>query len=114
MADAPEFVIEKLSPAHNLKAFECENTALNSWLKRFARINTQYDSVRVYVAHRGDHVVVGYHAITAGSVEREQVPERVSRGLAAHPIGVIVLARLAVDITQQGRGLGTTHRKTII
>ena len=108
MADAPAYVIEKLSASHDFNAFKCGNTALNSWLKRFARINTQNDSVRVYVAHRGDHVVVGYHALTAGSVEREQVPERVSRGLAAHPIGVIVLARLAVDITQQGRGLGTT------
>jgi hypothetical protein len=39
---------------------------------------------------------------------RAEAPERVSHGLAAHPIGVIVLARLAVDITQQGQGLGTT------
>jgi predicted N-acetyltransferase YhbS len=101
-------VIEKLSAQHDLSAFECGNAALNAWLKRFARTNCQNDSARVYVAHRGDGAVVGYHALTAGSIGRGEAPERVSRGLAAHPVGVIVLARLAVDVAQQGRGLGTT------
>ena len=100
-------VIEKLSAQHDLSAFECGNAALNAWLKRFARTNCQNDSARVYVAHRGDGAVV-YHALTAGSIGRGEAPERVSRGLAAHPVGVIVLARLAVDVAQQGRGLGTT------
>jgi GNAT superfamily N-acetyltransferase len=101
-------VIEKLSAQHDLSAFECGNAALNAWLKRFARTNCQNDSARVYVAHRGDGAVVGYHSLTAGSIGRGEAPERVSRGLAAHPVGVIVLARLAVDVAQQGRGLGTT------
>ena len=108
MASGPDYVIEKLSTAHDLNQFDCGNAALTVWLKRFARTNVQNDSTRVYVAHKGDHAVIGYHALTAGSIERAEAPERVSRGLAAHPIGVIVLARLAVDVTQQGRGLGTT------
>ena len=108
MASGADYVIEKLSAQHDLSAFECGNAALNAWLKRFARTNCQNDSARVYVAHRGDGAVVGYHALTAGSIGRGEAPERVSRGLAAHPVGVIVLARLAVDVAQQGRGLGTT------
>jgi predicted N-acetyltransferase YhbS len=108
MAAGPDYIIEKLSPAHDLTAFDCGNAALDMWLKRFARTNVQNDSARVYVAHRGNNLVVGYHALTAGSIERAEAPERTSHGLAAHPIGVIVLARLAVDITQQGQGLGTT------
>ena len=111
MASDAGYVIEKLSAPHDLTAFECGNAALNAWLKRFARANCQNDSARVYVAHRGDQMVVGYHALTAGSIDRAEAPERVSRGLAAHPIGVIVLARLAVDITRQGKGLGTTLLK---
>src|ERR1039457_6086958 len=66
------------------------------------------DSARVYAAHRGDGAVVGSHGLAAGGIGRAEAPERVSRGLAAHPVGVIVLARLAVDVAQQGRGLGTT------
>jgi GNAT superfamily N-acetyltransferase len=108
MASGPGYVIEKLSAVHDLGSFECGNSALNVWLKRFARTNMQNDSVRVYVAHQGDNLVVGYHALTAGSIERADAPKRVSHGLAAHPIGVIVLARLAVDVTWQGKGLGAT------
>ena len=108
MASGPDYFIEKLSPVHDFGAFDCGNPALNLWLKRFARTNVQNDSARVYVAHRGDRLVVGYHALTAGSIGRAEAPERVARGLAAHPIGVIVLARLAVDLRQQGRGLGAT------
>ena len=106
MAAGAEFVIEKLGHDHDLRRFECGNEALNIWLKRFAWTNVQNDSARVYVAHRRDQMVVGYHALTAGSVSRGEAPERVGRGLAAHPIGVVVLGRLAVDHTEQGKGVG--------
>jgi GNAT superfamily N-acetyltransferase len=108
MTSVAEFVIEKLSKDHELSRFDCGNEALNLWLKRFAWANVQNDSARVYVAHRRDHVVVGYHALTAGSVSRAEAPERIGHGLAAHPIGVVVLGRLAIDRAQQGKGLGIT------
>ena len=108
MAASAEFIIEKLAKDHDLGRFDCGNEALNLWLKRFAWANTQNDAARVYVAHRRDQVVAGYHALTAGSVSRAEAPERMGRGLAAHPIGVVLLGRLAVDRAQQGKGLGTT------
>ena len=108
MAAGAEFVIEKLAKDHDLSRFDCGKEALTLWLKRFAWINVQNDAARVYVAHRRDRVVVGYYALTAGSVSRAEAPARVGHGLAAHPIGVVVLGRLAVDQTQQGKGLGTT------
>jgi predicted N-acetyltransferase YhbS len=108
MAAVAGFAIEKLSNDHDLSRFDCGNDALDLWLKRFAWANVQNDSARVYVAHRGDRVVVGYHALTAGSVSRADAPERIGHGLAAHPIGVVVLGRLAVDRAKQGKGLGIT------
>ena len=108
MASAPGFVIEKLTHDHDLSRFDCGNEALNVWLKRFAWTNVQNDTARVYVAHSRDQVVVGYHALTAGSISRADAPERIARGLAAHPIGVVVLGRLAVDRAHQGQGLGTS------
>ena len=108
MAAVAEFVIEKLSKDHELSRFDCGNDALNLWLKRFAWANVQNDSARVYVANRRDGVVVGYHALAAGSVSRGETPERIGHGLAAHPIGVVLLGRLAVDRAQQGKGLGIT------
>ena len=108
MASRPEYLIEKLTKSHELSGFDCGNEALNVWLKRFAWTNVQNDSARVYVVHRHDNIVLGYHAITVGSVNREEAPERMTKGLAAHPIDVAVLGRLAVDAAQQGKGLGVT------
>ncbi len=53
-----------------------------------------------------DHVVLGYYSLAAGSVSHEEATERAKKGLARHPIPVILLARLAVDTSLQGRGLG--------
>lgn len=37
---------------------------------------------------------------------KHESPERIARGLANHPIGIVLLARWAVDRSQQGKGLG--------
>ncbi len=97
--------IERLAKSHDLSAFDCGNARLNDWLRRFALANQQSDSARTYVVHR-ERVVVGYYSLCAGSVRPEEAPGRVSKGLARRPIGVILLARLAVDAREQGRGLG--------
>jgi predicted N-acetyltransferase YhbS len=52
--------------------------------------------------------VVGYYSLSAGSVRKEESPARIAKGLAKHPIGVILLARLAVERTEHGAGLGKT------
>lgn len=41
-------------------------------------------------------------------MRKEESPARIAIGLAKHPIGVILLARLAVDRSEHGRGLGKT------
>lgn len=97
--------VEKLSKTHDLSAFDCGNESLNTWLKRFALSNLQSDSAQTFVVHRGG-AAVGYYSLTAGSVRPEEAPARVAKGLAKHPIGVILLARLAVDKREQGNGLG--------
>ena len=97
--------IEKLSKTHDLSAFDCGKESLNTWLKRFALLNQQSDSAQTYVVLR-DGVVVGYYTLTAGSVRPEESPQRIAKGLAKHPIGVILLARLATDRREQGKGLG--------
>ncbi|WP_321475259.1 GNAT family N-acetyltransferase [uncultured Paludibaculum sp.] len=88
-----------------MSGFDSTNAALNEWLKKFAWTNQQSDSARTYVALDGNRVV-GYYALTTGSVHKQESPHRVAKGLANHPIGVVLLARLAVDHSQQGKGLG--------
>ena len=99
------FGIEKLRGDHDLAPFNCGNDELNRFLKRFALVNQQAQSAQTYVACR-DTIVVGYYSLAFGSVAPEQTPERVKKGLARHPVPVMILARLAIDQSMQSKGLG--------
>jgi GNAT superfamily N-acetyltransferase len=108
MASAPEFVIEKLSAAHDPTGFDCGIESMTAWLKRYALISKQSDLTQIYVLHPQNNRVAGYYSLAAGDVNREAAPDRIAKGMPNFPIGVIVLARLAVDSRFQGKGLGAT------
>ena len=101
----PLSAIEKLARDHDVSAFECGKPSLDDWLRRFALTNQQSDSARTYVLHRAGKVAA-YYSLSAGAVRKEESPARIAKGLAQHPIGVILLARLAVDRSEHGNGLG--------
>jgi predicted N-acetyltransferase YhbS len=94
-----------LDAAHDLAAFDCGVPALDNYLQKFALQNQRSQSARTYVATRGGGAV-GYYTLAAASARREETPARVAKGLAAHPVPVILLARLAVDKGEKGKGLG--------
>lgn len=94
-----------LDASHDRAAFDCGVGPLNDYLHKYAVQNQQNRSARTYVATRGSRVV-GYYTLAAGSVSRADTPDRVAKGLANHPVPVILLARLAVDRSEQGQGLG--------
>ena len=94
-----------LDGTHDRTVFDCGIGPLNDYLHKYALQNQQNQSARTYVATRGVRVV-GYYTLAAGSVSRAEAPDRVSKGLANHPVPVILLARLAVDRSEQGQGLG--------
>ena len=94
-----------LNSSHRTDEFDCGSEALNTYLKRFAYTNNQNGSARTYVALRGNRVA-GYYTLTAGSVAKAESPERVGKGLANHPVPVILLARLARRNEERGTGLG--------
>lgn len=97
---------EPLTSAHEVSSFDCGNAALNRFLQRHALDNQRNQSARTYVALRGEARVVGYYSLAAASAEFDVVPPRLAKGLARHPIPLALLARLAVDSTEQGAGLG--------
>lgn len=96
---------EPLNELHDVRIFDCGKQELTEWLRRYALQNHRAGASRAYVVQRGRRVV-GYYAVAAASVEVEEAPARVKKGLARHPIPVILLARLAVDVSEQGHGLG--------
>jgi len=102
--------VELLTSDHDVADFECGKPELDQWLDRYAFAGQQSGSARVYVVRDGRRVVA-YYALSAASVERAGAPARVQKGLARHPIPVILLARLAVDRRAQGQGLGAALLK---
>ena len=79
--------------------------SLNTWLRRWARLNESRGGARTYVVCDGDHVVA-FYSLAATSVERSRVSSRVGRNMP-DPLPAILLGQLAVDTNYQGRGLGS-------
>jgi GNAT superfamily N-acetyltransferase len=102
----PQFRLERLEERHDLGIFASGNDDLDGWLRRHAVAAQQMDSARTFVLVRSGRVV-GYFSLTMGSVLRADAPARLVRGLPAYPVGMVLLARLAVDQREQGHGYGS-------
>jgi GNAT superfamily N-acetyltransferase len=97
--------IEKLRADHAVSEFDCGREELNRFLTRLAMANQKAGSEQTYLALSGE-TVVGYYSLAVGEVAYEGAPDRLAKGLARHPIPVMLLARLAIRIGHQGQGLG--------
>ena len=105
---------EPFTEAHDVSLFDCGNDELNRFLRRHALNNQRNQSARTYVALRGEARVVAYYTLAAASAEFDFVPARIAKGLAHHPIPLTLLARLGVDLTEQGAGMGAGLLKDAI
>lgn len=98
---------QPVGPEHSVAEFDCGAASLDVWLSKHALVASASGSARAFVVTDAEQArVVGYHALTAGTVGHREATDRVARGMPRHPIPVVVLARLAVDRSVQGRGLG--------
>lgn len=95
---------EPLSDNHQIEAFASSEPVLDDWLRRRARPNQASGASRTYVVCEGKRVV-GYYSLASGAIAQATVPGKFRRNMP-NPIPVVVLARLAVDRSRQGRGLG--------
>lgn len=102
-----DWTVEPLGIEHDRSAFSCGKPALDDFLRARA---SQYEKRRLgktFVAvPPGQKRVIGYHTLAAGAVSFEHLPADATRRLPKHPVPVVLLARLAVDQTAQGRRLG--------
>jgi GNAT superfamily N-acetyltransferase len=97
---------EPLRSDHVLDGFDCGRPSLNVWLVKYAR-QAATGSARTYVVNDAEEErVVSYYALSAAELEREAATARVIKGMPRYPIPVVLLARLAVDLSVAGRGLG--------
>ena len=100
------FRIEKLRRDHRVEGFQCGKEPLNRFLARFALQSQLANSSQTYLALSADEVV-GYYTLTFGHVAYDDAPERLRKGVARHPIPLMILARLAVASTWAGKRIGS-------
>lgn len=106
MADS--WRIEPLGKSHERSLFACGARTLDEYLARFARQNHESGIAKTFVAVGRDSPrrVLGYYSVSAGAIERENLPARAAQRFPSFPIPMARLARLAVDEEYQGRGVG--------
>lgn len=90
---------------HDTDSLDCGVEPLNEYLRKYALLNHNR-AARTYVAAREDRIA-GYYTLANGSVSRDEVPARVAHGPGRYPVPITLLARLAVDLTEKGKGIGT-------
>ncbi len=95
---------DKLELDHDLDSFDSGTPVLDDWLRRRALPNQDSGASRTYVIRAGKRVV-GYYALAAGAVAQAEATGRTRRNMP-DPVPVMVIGRLAIDSSYQGRGLG--------
>ena len=95
---------EPLTGQHNTEAFASGVESLDTWLKRRAMKNQLTGASRTFVVCEGERVVA-YYALASSAITVDNASGRFRRNMP-DPIPVVVLGRLAVDRSLQGKGLG--------
>ncbi|MBV8895927.1 MAG: GNAT family N-acetyltransferase [Acidobacteriaceae bacterium] len=99
---------EPISKRHNRDTFDCGEAALNEFLQRHARKSHEVGGSKTFLAisDADQETILGYYSLSPASVAYARTPELVRRGLARYEVPAFRLARLAVDLKAQGRGVG--------
>lgn len=81
--------------------------SLNRWLRHSAGQSQRRDAARTFVVLAGHRRVVGYCTAIVSELQHADALAAVRKGMSRHyPIPVAAVARLAVDASHQGRGIG--------
>ena len=98
--------VRRIEAKNDLDRFDCGVPALDEWFSRFALSDWRAGALVTYVLERGSQIV-GFYTLAPHTIEPEAAPGRLGAGLPRQrPIPVILLARLGLDRSVQGTGLG--------
>ena len=102
-----DWTIEPLAKRHERSAFSCGHAALDGFLKKYANqyIKRKLGTTYVAVAGGGPRVL-GYYTLAPSHFSFAHAPAELVKGLPKHPVPSLLLARLAVDQLERGKGLG--------
>lgn len=101
------WTIRRLEKRHDRSAFHCGQPLLDEWLSERAGQFDRRDLSRTFVATRPDDMIVcGYYALSTHRVIYDALPRSEAKTLPRLDVPVVLIGRLAVDQSMQGRGLG--------
>jgi GNAT superfamily N-acetyltransferase len=97
---------ERLTAQHSTSGFfNGKHPSLDAWLKERA-LESEGLSARTYVICAAPKRVIGYYAISTAMEERLALPTARLRRNLPHQVPLLLIGRLALDSSVQGRGLG--------
>ncbi|WP_426129159.1 GNAT family N-acetyltransferase [Pararhizobium sp. PWRC1-1] len=99
---------EPIGKHHDRKSFDCGDAELNEFLRKYARQSHDQGGSKTFLAvsDANGQSVFGFYSLAPTSIEPDKVPPALRKGLGRHEVPGFRLARLAVDQTQQGQGMG--------
>ena len=107
MTDADTLVIEPLDRRHDRTNFSCGLPELDRYLARQAGQDVRRRTARVFVCTAGEtDAVLGFYTLSALSIDLASLPNELSRKLPRHPVPCALIGRLAINRSEQGRGIG--------
>jgi GNAT superfamily N-acetyltransferase len=107
MIEEPLSLPVLLTQEHEIVGFDCGKAPLNDFLIKYALQNQASGGARTYVLTRGKRVI-SYYSLAPASVMPADAPARVMKGQGRYPVPVILMARFALDLKEQGKGYGKT------
>lgn len=104
----PDWREEPIAKKHDRASFDCGEPALNEFLRRHARQSHDKGAAKTFVAvsQSDGRTILGFYSVCPASFEYARTPDILRKGLARHEVPVFRLARLAVNRSHQGHGLG--------
>jgi GNAT superfamily N-acetyltransferase len=101
------WLVEPLAKGHLRGDFACGQASLDDFLKKYASQYAKRKLGTTYVAvAAGSLRVLGYYTLAPSHFAFDQAPPELVKGLPRHPIPSLLLARLATDRAERGKGLG--------
>ncbi|ESW85529.1 acetyltransferase [Mesorhizobium sp. LSJC269B00] len=104
----PSWHEQPITKQHDRASFDCGDTQMNDFLRRFARQSHEQNAAKTFCAidDRAPERILGFYTIAPSAVPHDAVPTAMTKGLARHEVSGFKLARLATDLSVAGHGLG--------
>lgn len=99
--------IQQLEKTHNRKNFICEEDSLTDYIRKQVSQDIRKRLAACFVAIDEKQNVIGYYTLNSESLGRDLIPQRYLKQVPEnYNAPVILLGRLARDISAKGTGLG--------